>query len=470
MSDRKKALAIGSFILGSFSILATVLLFLKPTFGDGQRTLRVRLVDIEKINVGTRVTLAGRPIGQVVRIQPVEGARLDRSLPQVYAYELVLKVDSRVPIYESDRIQPQTSGLLGEKSVAIVPQRAPESGLVEVQQDEILYAYLSPSVEDTVQRVGRITVKAEETLDILYGMLQKGSGQITSSLSQIQKASAALENILTQAQEINLIEQLKDTAYKTSEAMSQVNSALEKFTNEENIKKTKSLLSHLESIVASVDDPSKIKDLINQTQMAMTQFHRLSLQANESWPKISQAVDHLALTSNHIEELTAKGKDALDNVEKISAHVFQGNGSLGRLLMKDDLYLDVNQTVGRINVLLSDINNYGLLFHNNRTWKNQRVYRMERAINLKEPESFAQYWQEQIQAMQINMGQLQGMMTQAKRANRQGTVQKDPEFKQALTHVIRSLADLQQQLSLLTDQWTQSVQPVSEQSTTEGQL
>jgi phospholipid/cholesterol/gamma-HCH transport system substrate-binding protein len=455
MSDRKKALAIGGFIVGSFSILATVLLFLKPTFGDSGRTLRVRLVDIEKIGVGTRVTLAGKPIGQVVSIHHIADARLDKKSPQVYAYELILKVDSRMPIYESDHIQPQTSGLLGEKSIAIVPQRAPDHGLVPVQENEVLFAHLNPSVEDTFQRVGRITVKAEETLDILYKMLKEGSGQVQASLNQIQNASSALEKILLQAQEVNLVSTLQETAKETSGAMAKVNKALEGFASESNLKNIEGILAHLESVLGSIDDPTKLKDLLSQAQMAMAQFHRITLKANEAWPKVDTAIDQLANTSQHIEKMAAQSQHAFDHVEKISNHVFEGKGSLGRLLMKDDLYLDINQTVGRVNVLLSDINNYGLLFHNNRTWKNQRVYRMQRLEALKEPASFERYWQEQIQAMQVNMGQLQAMMTQAKRVGKNDLLESDPQFKSALTHVIRSLGDLQQQLSLLTEQWTQ---------------
>lgn len=457
MSDRKKALAIGGFIIGSFSILATVLLFLKPTFGDSGRTLRVRLVDIEKIGVGTRVTLAGKPIGQVVSIEHIDDARLNPETSQVYVYELVLKVDSHIPIYESDHIQPQTSGLLGEKSIAIIPQRAPKGGLVTVGENAVLFAHLNPSVEDTFQRVGRITAKAEDTLDILYKMLSEGSGQVQSSLSQIQKASGALEKILLQAQEVNLVSTLQETAKETSQAMVSVNKTLEGFISEKNFRNIEGILAHLESVLSSIDDPTKLKDLINQSQMAMSQLHRIGLKANEAWPKVDKAIDDLASTSHYIEEMASKSHHAFDNFEKVSAHVYEGKGSIGRLLMKDDLYLDINQTVARVNILLSDINNYGLLFHNNRTWKNQRAYRMDRLEALKDAPAFERYWKEEIQAMQINMGQLQAMMTQAKKAGKKTSLEQGGEFKEALTHVIRSLADLQQQLSLLTDQWNQPV-------------
>jgi hypothetical protein len=124
--------------------------------------------------------------------------------------------------------------------------------------------------------------------------------------------------------------------------------------------------------------------------------------------------------------------------------------------MRDNLYLDINETVARANVLLSDINNYGLFFSSNLAWKNQRAYRMDRLSSLKDPQLFNRYWQEQIQSMQINMGQLQQMMTQAKKVDKETAIQKDPEFKKSLTHILQSLGDLQEQLSLLTDQWTQS--------------
>jgi len=47
-------------------------------------------------------------------------------LGRIYFYQLVLKIDSRVKVYDTDEISIETSGLLGEKSIAITPKPAPK--------------------------------------------------------------------------------------------------------------------------------------------------------------------------------------------------------------------------------------------------------------------------------------------------------------------------------------------------------
>ncbi len=67
MREASKNIAIGSLVAIALGLLLWVLLFLHPSFGDGKFRLHVRFQDIEKVNVGTRVTYAGRAVGEVVK-------------------------------------------------------------------------------------------------------------------------------------------------------------------------------------------------------------------------------------------------------------------------------------------------------------------------------------------------------------------------------------------------------------------
>ena len=64
--------------------------------GDGKETLVVRFSNINGLSVGTRVMFAGKPVGEVVEIQQIPGARAKPTtdeLGQVYFYQLILKIE-----------------------------------------------------------------------------------------------------------------------------------------------------------------------------------------------------------------------------------------------------------------------------------------------------------------------------------------------------------------------------------------
>ena len=45
-----------------------IIMFLKPSVGDGKQILYVRFSDVNNIPIGTRVIFAGKPVGEVVAI------------------------------------------------------------------------------------------------------------------------------------------------------------------------------------------------------------------------------------------------------------------------------------------------------------------------------------------------------------------------------------------------------------------
>ena len=65
MNDRVKAFWLGIFIIIGIIITTWLVLFLKPSVGDGKTTLTVRFSNIDKVEEGTRVTFAGKPVGEV---------------------------------------------------------------------------------------------------------------------------------------------------------------------------------------------------------------------------------------------------------------------------------------------------------------------------------------------------------------------------------------------------------------------
>ncbi|HEY4832478.1 MAG TPA: MlaD family protein [Waddliaceae bacterium] len=167
MSEVMKNALLGAFILSAFAVVVFIFLFLHPSLGDKGQLIRVRFTDIDKINVGTRVTFAGKPVGEVDQIIELEDVRQGRTeyKGDVYVYELVLVIDSGLKIYNSDVISARTSGLLGEKSISIEPQPPKPGQELKVVNKEILYAEQVGSVEDTFKEFKEVAEKFDVALD-----------------------------------------------------------------------------------------------------------------------------------------------------------------------------------------------------------------------------------------------------------------------------------------------------------------
>lgn len=175
MADELKNALIGLFVIAGLAVLVFIILFLHPQTGDEGQTLYVRFTDIDKVNVGTRVTFAGRPIGEVVEIRDVPSPREEHFVDDwIYPFELVLKIDSKTRVFNSDQIAVRTSGLLGERSVAIIPKHArPDVVPIQLSDKDVLFATDPTTVEEVFGRFISFSNKADAVLDNINEQLDE---------------------------------------------------------------------------------------------------------------------------------------------------------------------------------------------------------------------------------------------------------------------------------------------------------
>ncbi len=113
MGEQTKNMLIGIFVMRACGVIVWLILFLKPSVGDGKETLYVRFSTINQIDIGTRVLFAGRPVGEVVAIQEIYDARTNPSTDatrEIYLLSARPQVDSSVKVYDSDEVIVQTTG------------------------------------------------------------------------------------------------------------------------------------------------------------------------------------------------------------------------------------------------------------------------------------------------------------------------------------------------------------------------
>ena len=190
MPEQLKNMMIGIFITITMGLVVAMVLFIKPTVGDGKQVLHVRFSNINGISVGTRVIFAGRAIGEVENIEVIPDAR---NMPvdangNLYYYVLTLKIDSKISIFTTDVFTVQTSGLLGDKSVAIIP-KAPNKDQKPklINSQSIIYAESSDLLESAYNMLSKMADTVSETFDEATLWLKKNGNQLGDAIENFDE-------------------------------------------------------------------------------------------------------------------------------------------------------------------------------------------------------------------------------------------------------------------------------------------
>ncbi|MBF8262751.1 MAG: MlaD protein [Parachlamydiales bacterium] len=396
MTDRWKNIMIGIFVTSAFAIGVALVLFLKPTYGDGKKILKVRFANISGLNKGTRVTYAGRPIGQVMKIEEIPNARSDSTdeSGRVYYYQLLLRVDSHISVFTCDDISICTSGLMGERSIAILP-KAPSVGPSPVPLvDQIVFANSIDAIESTFNQVGRIAIKAERTLDRVDDWFKQNAPTLAIAAANLSNAAQSVHTTLSTIEQQNLVPALKDSLNLASDNMRLLRSSLD----------DDRLLTRLASLVRDLDETAVI--------------------------------------------FNTDGARTLSNLNQISKDLATGSGTIGRFLNGDDFYLRLSSLMSKSETLMNDINHYGLLFQYNKQWQKNRTKKANIASALDSPKEFKAYFESEIDEIGASIGRISELIDRADQDKERDKIAQNAGFQRDVAVLLRQIKALNDSIRL----------------------
>ena len=197
---RRSLIAIGITLIAALVLVVRALLFLHPSPGNGQTKLTVRFQDVDKIAHGTRVTFAGKPVGEVTSVRLLQESFDDRNATSraIYPYEVTLAIDSSVRVYAFDEISIKTAGLMGEHFVAIIPRAPPEGKeLLLLNPTDVVFARSGGGAEETMQQISTVAEKADETMEAMISLINRNQEGIYQTTEAIRASSRELESLLS---------------------------------------------------------------------------------------------------------------------------------------------------------------------------------------------------------------------------------------------------------------------------------
>lgn len=403
MSDQIKNLMIGIFVLVATCIVIFILMFLNPRVGDKGKVLLARFTNIDKVTLGTRVTYAGKPVGEVIGIKEVEFGREGRkdSGGHIYLYELKLRVDSKVNVFNSDEVSVRTSGLLGEKNVEISPM-APLSGVVLKQvDDQVIYGMETGSVEDALKGLKDVSSKLETALDT-----------VTDTLNRIK--------------DTNVIENVSRVA------------------------------DNVASITNSLNNPQQLTDILEN-------IHILSQKANDSWEnvdktflRIDTAAHSVDLAGQSLNTAGLRIQELMSDGQVFIRKYSEAEGSFNKLFLKDDLYLRTNSILSKFETVMDDINHYGLLFSSDKGWQRLRARRLNLLQKLSTPQEFRNYFNDEIDQISTSISRVSMVLDKAATDPYCNDRMQDREFTKVFSELMRRVSMLEEEVRLYNTQVVES--------------
>ncbi|MGR3911953.1 MAG: MlaD family protein [Candidatus Rhabdochlamydia sp.] len=400
MTQQTKNFLIGLFFTTAIGFFVTLVLFLKPSIGDEKQTIFVRFSDINKVNVGTRVLFAGKAIGEVTAIHEIYHARETQptdELGRLFFYQLTLKIDSKVHVYSTDEISIQTSGLLGEKSISITPKAPIKGETPERITDKIpFYADSVDPIENTFNSMSELGEKLNVTVSQVNAWLSHNQDELSLAVSSFTKATNQINALILSMNEEKLIPKFQEITTSSIQVMNKLDHALA---------------------------------IMNDNQVS---------------EKIVHLVKNLDDTSNSL-------KDIFQNIAS-------PQGTLGKLISSDDMYLRVTALLSKVDTLMNDVNHYGLLFHLNKGWQRSRLKRAHQLEALKSPASFKTYFEEEVDSINLSMTRLSKLIDKAQ-GNPQAEMLSNPQFQEDFALLLRQIDTMSSQLNLYNEQYNERVKP-----------
>ncbi len=400
MGDQTKNLLIGVFVLSACALVIWLILFLKPTVGDGKQVIYARFSDINQIHVGTRVLFAGKPVGEVTSIKEFNESRAEPStdiVGNLYYYQLGLKIDSHIKVYDTDEISIQTSGLLGEKSVVITPKPIPKGVTPKLITDQVIYADSADAIQRVFSEVADLACDMQKTFKEITNWMQKNGEDVASTF---RSATTALDEIAI-----------------LTHCLSELGVPNALFCAIENV-----------------------SDTFCEAKIGIRELNDGDAFKNAS-------------------AMLANWKNTSYNVESLTKEMAEGRGTLGKLIKGDDLYLHLIAVLTKIDALMNDVNHYGVLFHLNKSWQRTRLQRVTLLNSLDTPNNFKNYFECEVDQINTAMGRLSMLIDRMQDSSTSGDILCDPLFRKDFAELLRQTDDLSNNLKLYNQQLIEAQEP-----------
>ena len=339
------------FIVFSWILFLLLITNIKPIINSKLSTYKILFNSVEKIIPGTYVNFAGNPVGTVHKINKLPYTQANGTDDTMYTHEVIVKVDSDVAIHKHDKIYATTSGLLGERVIAIVPDHAPNNlPNPVILPGGILFAKKEDAIFDTLKQVGALAKTTKLTVQHIDDMLEDNKPMLKDILSNMFSFVHTLDGVVSKI--------CNETDYTTSDV-------------DDMVYNFKMLLQKLSYMITRLNSSQFVDEL--QTIWNTLQCFIQTVAHNVD---INDVKNNLENTTQSIQQLSNAASLALNTITTIlntvGSKISSENNVCEDFLNEFELYKEITILVKDIRLLVYYVNKYGVLFYNSRPWQYER--------------------------------------------------------------------------------------------------
>jgi phospholipid/cholesterol/gamma-HCH transport system substrate-binding protein len=218
-----------------------------------------------------------------------------------------------------------------------------------------------------------VSRKAEKTLDELITLLDKNQANFQKTMSAIEQSSAELQALVKRSNELDLPGTLATTLTTANQMCQALTATIAKVEEGKIVENLAATAANFKNFSEAADSVA-VKEMITQAKQSVDNLAALTLEVHDSWGHVDDAAQSLSHTMKQCDALIAS--------------VAEGKGTLGKFLNSDDIYLKAQGILAKVDTSIADVNNYGMLFHLDKSWQRER---RKRILELEQLQTASQF-------------------------------------------------------------------------------
>lgn len=323
-AERAIEVKVGLLVLVGVALLAALVLVMGGIQLGQRFAMAVDFNNPGGLQSGAPVKIAGVRVGSVDRME-FRGAAPDPRTGRAALVRVHVMIDARYrpEIHRDAAFYVTTQGVLGEQFLAIDPGSAaqplidtaqPQEG-IDPPRIDLFLARAYSLLDDTVTALRSNRRQIGTMVDDLSGILHETHGLLARNGSRID---TLIENV--------------DRTVRDADAL--VNGARERYVDGPQIRR---IVNRAESVLATVE-----RDLPPLAHDARALTNRLNHIAEGV---TDTQLEDLRATLHDVRTLVGRANSIAGDVQAVSTHVRNGQGTVGALLMDDEIYDDLQEMV-----------------------------------------------------------------------------------------------------------------------------
>lgn len=345
----------------------------------------------------------------------------------------------RVRFADIDKISPGTRVNFGGKPIGEVleiKEIRKENG-DRIERDGIIYAYELTLALDSnfpIYQTDEITSKTS-------GLLGERSVLITPMPAKKGYPLERVKGQILYAEEGSSIEsslkEFKALSNKIETSLDGIIEILNTLKEQKVWENMATIMENIADITTSLNQPEKYQAILNGTNAILQNLEETTIAINQP-QKITKIIDNVFDTSVNISEMT--------NIAKT------GEGSLGKILVKDDFYLRLSSLLSKGEVVLDDMNHYGVLFHLDKGWQRLRARRLNLLSSLSNPQEFRNYFNDEVDAITTSLERISMVIEHTTNSCSCWNLWQNPEYVKVYGELLRRVTMFEENLQMYNRQ------------------